>query len=75
MRNYFLLLQGVGTLRWRIQCRAALVRKNIVDSALCEICRQADETSDHIFSECSSVMNFWASIGWALGDIAKVKEI
>jgi len=43
----WLLLQG------RIQCRAVLLKKHIVDSATCEICNAADETPEHIIHGCS----------------------
>jgi len=59
----------------RINCRTALVTKNILQEATCEICGQADETADHIFSECNFVRSFWSRIGWNPGYIAPVSEL
>jgi hypothetical protein len=49
----WLLLQG------RIQCRAVLLTKHIVDSATCEICNAADETPEHIIHGCSLGREVW----------------
>ena len=59
----------------RINCRAALVIKNILQDATCEICHQGHETADHIFSGCSFTRGFWARIGWNPDDIAPVSEL
>lgn len=58
----------------RIHCRTALVRKHILDDARCELCGLADETADHIFSECPFIQTFWAHFGWSPAGIAKVSE-
>ena len=59
----------------RIHCRAALVRKHILDDARCELCGLADETADLIFSECNFIHTFWVHIGWSPAGIAKVSEL
>ena len=59
----------------RINCRAALVIKNILQDATCEICHQGHETADHIFSGCSFTRGLWARIGWNPDDIAPVSEL
>ena len=58
-----------------IHCRMALVHKNILDDARCELCSLGDETADHIFSECSFVQSFWTHIGCPPSGIAKVSEL
>jgi hypothetical protein len=57
----------------RIHYRVALKRKGIVQKAVCELCKQADETADHIFSQCSFVQSFWVVIGWHPSNIASVR--
>jgi hypothetical protein len=47
----------------RIQCRATLFRKAIVDSPVCEICNLADETSTHIVFGCRFAEEFWVKLG------------
>jgi len=59
----------------RIHCRTSLVHKHILQEAQCEVCKEADETADHIFSGCSFVRSFWERIGWRLEGIAKVTEL
>jgi hypothetical protein len=59
----------------RIQCRAALACKHILEDATCEICKAAEETADHIFSAWTFAHSFWASIGWNPAGVAKVTEI
>jgi hypothetical protein len=48
----------------RIQCRTALVTKNILQGATFAICGGADESADHIFSGCNFVTAFWSAISW-----------
>lgn len=48
----------------RIHCRTALVRKHILDHALCEICANDDETADHIIFGCAFVREVWVRLGW-----------
>jgi hypothetical protein len=47
----------------RIQCRTNLLRKNVVDMALCEVCNPEDELAHHIILGCSFAKAFWGSIG------------
>jgi hypothetical protein len=42
----------------RIHCRTNLVHKNILQQATCEICGEADESADRIFSGCNFVVAF-----------------
>jgi hypothetical protein len=51
----------------RIQCRANLHRKHIVDSPNCTVCGAAEETPDHIMFHCASAVQFWSSLGMQLG--------
>lgn len=46
-------------LKERIQCRANLHRKNILDDDICELCRQNPETVDHLIFHCSVAAQFW----------------
>ena len=46
--QFFMWLVSKG----RIQCRANLFRKKVVDSPGCEICGAAEETTDHIIVRC-----------------------
>lgn len=59
----------------RIHCRTSLVHKHILQDAQCEICKEGDETVDHIFSGCPFVRHFWSQIGWQPDGIAKVTEL
>ncbi|WVZ61798.1 hypothetical protein U9M48_011614 [Paspalum notatum var. saurae] len=46
----------------RVQCRANLARKCVVDSADCELCPGVPETTAHIFLECPFAVSFWTAI-------------
>jgi hypothetical protein len=46
----------------RIQCKANLLKKKVVDSNICELCNRGSETADHIISECPFVVSFWNEI-------------
>jgi hypothetical protein len=59
----------------RIHCRTNLVHKNILQQATCEICGEADESADHIFSGCNFVAAFCQAIGWMLDGIALVTHL
>jgi hypothetical protein len=52
----WLLSQG------RIQCKANLVRKGIVDSSECDVCHGAEETPAHVIFGCTTAREFWESI-------------
>jgi hypothetical protein len=43
----------------RIHCRTSLVHKHILQEGQCEICKEGDETADHIFSGCSFMAAGW----------------
>lgn len=51
----------------RIQCRANLHRKHIVDAPNCLVCAAAEETPDHIMLHCAVAEQFWSSLGLELG--------
>lgn len=53
----WLLAQG------RIQCKTNLIKKNIVDSAICDICHEEDESPAHVIFGCSSAQRFWDAMG------------
>ena len=57
--QFFMWLVSKG----RIQCRANLFRKKVVDSPGCEICGAAEETTDHIILRCPFAKVFWNVIG------------
>jgi uncharacterized RDD family membrane protein YckC len=42
------------------------VTKHIVDTALCEVCGQHDETADHIIAGCPFARTFWAKLDFNL---------
>ncbi|CAD6334964.1 unnamed protein product [Miscanthus lutarioriparius] len=54
---FWLLLRG------RIQCRANLYRKNIMDLPNCLVCGMDDETPDHLIFECPIASQFWRVLG------------
>ncbi|CAM0955186.1 unnamed protein product [Alopecurus aequalis] len=49
----------------RLQCRANLVRKNILSAVEggCPICPAALETTSHIMLECTFATSFWRALG------------
>jgi len=51
----------------RIQCRANLHRKHIVDSPNCSVCGAAEETPDHIMFHYAVAEQFWSSLGLEIG--------
>jgi hypothetical protein len=52
----WLLVQG------RVQCRANLLVKNIVDDSSCELCWGAAEDSDHIILRCPFALQVWTTL-------------
>lgn len=52
----------------RIQCRANLFMKTVVDSPACEVCGAPEETTDHILLHCSFAREFWAILGLPVAD-------
>jgi exonuclease III len=49
-------------LQKRIQCRAVLLKKHIVDSAICLTCNATDETPEHIIHGCSVGREVWTRL-------------
>jgi hypothetical protein len=47
----------------RVQCRANLHRKHIVDSPTCAVCGAAEETAEHIVFHCDFAVQFWSAFG------------
>ncbi|CAN6361234.1 unnamed protein product [Urochloa humidicola] len=50
----------------RIQSRANLRRKTVVDNDICELCNNGSETANHIMFECPEASSFWQSLGFIL---------
>lgn len=57
----------------RIQSRANLVRKHIVESSLCELCGQVEDC-DHIIFQCRFASHVWRSLGFQISG-ASVKSL
>ena len=61
--------KGVQFFTWfliqdRIQSRSNLLRKKVVDTAVCEICQE--EIAEHVIKGCPFAREFWAKIGFSL---------
>lgn len=50
-------------LRGRIQCRMVLHRKHVLPDAISEICKEDDESPEHIISGCPIGKQFWEKLG------------
>jgi len=48
----------------RLQCRANLYYKHVLDDDICELCRQQPETSDHLIFHCTVAKEFWNHLGF-----------
>ena len=48
----------------RIQCRANLHNKHVLDDDICELCGQSAETCDHLIFQCTVARSFWNHLGW-----------
>ena len=46
----------------RIQCRANLLKKNVVQDATCEVCRAGMEDCDHLLFRCPFSSSVWTSL-------------
>jgi len=44
----------------RIQCRANLLKKNVVQDVTCEVCRGDVEDCDHLIFKCPFASSVWA---------------
>ena len=64
MCTFRLHLELVLLLLNRIQCKANLKMKNVLDSDVCELCKCSAETVSHLISGCSIAQSFWRHIGW-----------
>jgi hypothetical protein len=47
----------------KINCKANLYRKSIIEDPICGLCRECNETTDHLIFVCKFVCDFWASVG------------
>lgn len=47
----------------RIHCRVNLLKKNIVDSAECELCQQENEDCNHLIFTCPFAAQAWTTLG------------
>lgn len=59
----------------RIQCKANLKRKNVLDDDRCDICGTATEDADHIITRCHFAQDFWCRLGWTPVDLPSVSAI
>lgn len=48
--------------RNRLSTKKNLMKKKIVQTAICEICNLADETADHLSFTCPFAISFWQTI-------------
>jgi hypothetical protein len=56
----WLLIQG------RIQRQTNLLRKNVIDTAVCKICQQDEETTEHVIMGCLFAKGSWEKFGFPL---------
>ena len=47
----------------RLNCRANLKHKHILEEASCELCKSGDEDCDHLFLTCSFAAHAWSKLG------------
>ena len=47
----------------RLQTRALLMQKNVIDQSTCEVCGQHEETQAHIFCSCGLASQLWNCLG------------
>jgi len=52
----------------RIQCRANLKKKSIVEDDNCELCKQASGSADHLIFRCPFAANVWTKMDFSVGD-------
>ena len=52
----------------RIQCRANLKKKSIVEDDNCELCKQALESAEHLIFRCPFAENVWTKKGFSVDD-------
>ncbi|WVZ65394.1 hypothetical protein U9M48_014768 [Paspalum notatum var. saurae] len=56
---------GWLTIQERLQCKTNLLRKNMIDDSLCDLCSGAPEDGNHLLFECPFACSFWEHIGWS----------
>lgn len=61
--------------RERIQCKSNLLKKHIVMDDVCDVCKCADETPQHLIFTCSFSRSFWQAIGVLLPSTTTVTAI
>jgi hypothetical protein len=59
----------------RIQCRANLFIKNILDDDVCELCGAAAETADHLIFRCQVASQLWSHVGWDENQLPHVTNL
>ncbi|CAO2038822.1 unnamed protein product [Urochloa humidicola] len=59
----------------RIQSKANLRRKTIVDDDTCDFCNDCTETSDHIMFQCPTACAFWQAHGYRLSLHQHVQDL
>jgi hypothetical protein len=56
----WLLIQG------RVQCKANLLKKHVVQEATCEVCGATEEMATHIIFQCPFAQGFWQALQFEL---------
>uniref|UniRef100_A0A7N2MHX6 Reverse transcriptase zinc-binding domain-containing protein n=1 Tax=Quercus lobata TaxID=97700 RepID=A0A7N2MHX6_QUELO len=56
------------TFAWKASCnilptKVNLCRRGVIDNATCEACGMAEETSGHLFWDCTKAREVWVAIG------------
>jgi len=62
-------------LQERIQCRANLAKKNILDSDTRELCGQSAENCDYLIFHCPVANSFWTHLGWDSASLPQVHRL
>jgi hypothetical protein len=62
-------------IRNRVQSKANLLVKKIVDNAECEIFQGGEETICHILFECPFAQSFWAALGFQLPPDQRAQDL
>jgi hypothetical protein len=69
--QFFVWLLSKG----RIQCRANLFVKKVVNNPACEICGTPEETADHIIFLCPFAKSFWNEIGIQVDENLSTRDL
>lgn len=59
----------------RIQCKANLLRRNIVQDSTCDLCKREAETASHLIFHCDFSASFWSALGFSWPSDANVQDI